>query len=104
MRRVYYAYAISIAVHSMLWRGVFLGAATVLLAKWLHVASIWHNFLSIPVGNVPHYIANSLLNAVAHGELLTLLTLTAAGMVGLSCVYQLVQSIHIERLFTHSLT
>lgn len=102
MRRVYYAYALSIAGHSMLWRGIFLGAAAVLLAKWLHVASIFSNFLSVPVGNVPQYIANALLNATTHGEVLMLLTLTTASLVGLSCAYRLWQSVQFERFFTHS--
>lgn len=102
MRRVYYAYALSIAGHSMLWRGLFLGVAGMLLSQWLHVASIFNNFLSVPVGNVPQYIANALLKAATHGEGVMLLTLTAASVVGLSCVYRLWHSIHVERFFTHS--
>ena len=102
MRRVYYAYALSIAGHSMLWRGVFLGAAAVLLAQWLHVASIYNNFLSVPVGSVPQYIANAMLNAATQGEVLMLLTLTAASLVGLSCTYRLWQSVQFEQTFTHS--
>jgi len=102
MRRVYYTYALSIAGHSMLWRGIFLGAAAVLLARWLHVASIFNNFLSVPVGTVPQYIANIMLNAATDGEALMLLTLTAACLVGLSCAYRLLHSLPIDRFFTHS--
>lgn len=102
MRRVYYTYALSIAVHSMLWRGVFLGAAAVLLAQWLHVASIFNNLLSVPVGAVPKYIASALLNAATHGEVLMLLTFTAASLVGLSCLYRILQSVHLGGFFTHS--
>jgi|AntRauTorckE6833_2_1112554.scaffolds.fasta_scaffold12976_2 hypothetical protein len=102
MRRVYYTYALSIAVHSMLWRGVFLGAAAVLLAQWLHVASIFNNLLSVPVGAVPKYIASALLNAATHGEVLMLLTFTAASLVGLSCLYRILQSVHLGEFFTHS--
>jgi hypothetical protein len=102
MRRVYYVYALSIATHSMLWRGVFLGAATVLLAGWLHVASIYNNVLSVPVGNVPEFIVNSILNAATHGEVLMLLTLTAASIIGFSCLYRILHSLHVERLFIQS--
>lgn len=102
MRRVYYAYALSIATHTMLWQGVFLGAAAVLLAKWLHVASIFHNFLSIPVGAVPQYIANSVLSAVTHGEVMMLVTLIGASIIGLSALYRILQSVHIERFFIHT--
>lgn len=102
MRRVYYAYALSIAAHPMMWRGVFLGAAALLLAQWLHVASIFKNFLSVPVGSVPQYIGSSVVNAATHGEMVVVLTLMAAGVVGLSSLYQILQSVHAPRFFTHS--
>jgi hypothetical protein len=102
MRRVYYAYVVSLATHSMLWRGIFLSVTAGFLAQWLHVASIVHNFLSVPVGSVPQYITNSLLYAATHGEVIMLLTLLSAGVVGLSCLYQILQSVHIERLFSQT--
>ena len=104
MRRVYYAYAISIAVHTMLWRGIFLGAAAVLLAQWLHVASILDNLLSVPLGNVPQFVANSVVSAATHGEVIMVLTLASAGLVGLSSLYRILQTVHIERFFTHSIS
>ena len=104
MRRVYYTYALSITLHPMLWRGVFLGAATVLLGQWLHVASIFNNVLATPVGTIPQYIADATLNAATHGEILMLLTLTAAGIVGLSSLYRLWQCVHPHHSFTHSLS
>jgi hypothetical protein len=102
MRRVYYTYMVSIALHSMLWRGIFLSVTAGFLAQWLHISSIVHNFLSIPVGNVPQYITNSLLYAATHGEMIMLLTLLSAGIVGLSCLYQILQSVRIERLFAQT--
>jgi hypothetical protein len=78
----------------MLWRGIFLGAAAVLLAKWLHVASIFHNFLSVPVGAAPKFVANSFVNAAAHGELLTVVTFVAAGIIALTTCYQIVRNLH----------
>jgi len=91
MRRVYYSYALSIATHTMFWRGMFLSIAGILLANWLHVASIVHNFLSVPVGNAPQFILNSFVNAIANGEILTALTLVLAGGVAISAGFHLVQ-------------
>jgi len=92
MRRVYYSYALSIFAHAMFWQGAFLGAAALLLAKWLHVASIINNTLAVPVGRVPQYIVGSMWGAVSHGEVLTVLTFVAAGLVAVSVGYHLTQS------------
>lgn len=89
MRRVYYSYIISVITHPMMWRGVFLGASALLLAKWLHVASIIQTFLAIPVGGVPHYVYTSVVNAATGGELLTVLTLLLSGAVSVSVGYKL---------------
>jgi hypothetical protein len=89
MRRVYYSYALSIFTQSVFWQGIFLGAAAILLARWLHVASILNNFMAVPVGSVPHYIYNSFAGAVAHGEVLTVLTLLVASGVAMSVGYRL---------------
>lgn len=103
MRRVYYTYALSIFTHAMFWQGVFLSVATLLLAKWLHVESIIHNFLSVPVGNVPGYLYHSFFGAVSHGELLTAMTLVLAGGVAISVGYRLMHEIaprllHLSRV------
>jgi len=89
MRRVYYHYAFTIFTHSFFWQGVFLSVAAGLLAHWLHVASILHNFLSVPVGSVPTYLANSFLGAITNGEILTALVLILAGLVAVRMGYQL---------------
>ena len=99
MRRVYYSYAISIGAHPMLWRGVFLGAAAVLLAKWLHVASIVQNFLTVPVGTAPEYVANSFVHAATHGELMTVVLFVAAGLIGLSSAYHFAKQLPIHTSF-----
>lgn len=93
MRRVYYSYALSIVSHTMFWRGMFLSVTGVFLADWLHVASIVHNFLSVPVGNAPQFVWNSFVNAVTHGELLTALTLVLAGAVAIPAGYHLTKAI-----------
>lgn len=98
MRRVYYSFAISITTHTMFWRGMFLGAAALLLAQWLHVASIIHNVLATPVGNTPQYVANSFVNAATHGELMTALVLVVAVLVGFSCLWRIARALVSESL------
>jgi len=93
MRRVYYSYVVSIFSHSMFWQGLFLSVATLLLAKWLHVASIMDNFLSVPVGGAPQYVYNSFVGALTNGEFLTALTLVLASGVAISAGYKLMQGI-----------
>lgn len=89
MRRVYYSYMVSVVAHPMMWRGVFLGAATVALAEWLHVASIINNFLTVPVGAAPQYMYGSVVNAVTNGEMLTVLTLALSAVIALSTLHRL---------------
>jgi hypothetical protein len=93
MRRVYYSYLVSVFTQALFWQGAFLGASTILLARWLHVASIIHNFLAVPVGRVPQYIMNSFLAAVAHGEIYTALTLILAGIVAVSAGFHIAQAV-----------
>lgn len=98
MRRVYYSFAISIVAHPMFWRGAFLSVAAVLLARWLHVASIIHNFLAIPVGSTPGYVAGSFMSAATHGELLTVVMVVLSSIVGLSCVWRLSNALFVHRV------
>ena len=93
MRRVYYSYGISVVSMPVFWQGVFLGGAAFLLAKWLHVASIVHNFLSVPVGAVPSYVVHSVWGAMTHGELLTVVVLCAAAALLISASVQLVHAL-----------
>lgn len=92
MRRVYYSYGLSIISHSMFWQGVFLPVAGFFLAKWLHVASIVHNLLSVPVGGAPRFVWNSFVEAATHGELVTVVTFVVAGVVTVSAGYHLMQA------------
>lgn len=93
MRRVYYSYGLSIVTNVVFWQGIFLGVSAILLARWLHVASIIHNFLSVPVGAVPQYITGSFIGAINHGELLTVFTFVLAAMVSVQVGYRLTQVI-----------
>ena len=71
MRRVYYSYVLSLSTSLIFWQGFFLGAAVLLLARWLHVASIIDNFLAVPVREVPNFVIGSFFGAISHGEFLT---------------------------------
>ncbi len=89
MRRVYYSFALSFFAERLFWQGMVLGAGIALTARLVHVASIINNFLSIPVGSVPLYIGNAFLNAMTHGELLTVLTVLLCTGLGVSVLLQL---------------
>jgi len=81
MRRIYTSYALSYTEQPLLWAGLVLGGAVALLGRFTHVASIIDNTLATPLGNVPAYIMNSFMVAVARGELGTVLViLTIASM------------------------
>jgi hypothetical protein len=73
MRRVYYSYALSIATSAALWQGVVLGACIALFGRLTHVAAISHNVSSIPLKDAPAFVFNAFANALAGGELLTVL-------------------------------
>jgi hypothetical protein len=71
MRRIYYAYAIAVASHTMFWQGLVLGACIALFGRLTHVASIAHNFLAIPTTNIPSYVSTAFMKALTGGEMLT---------------------------------
>ena len=82
MRRVYFSYAVSLVSNPMLWQGFVLGASIALFGRLTHVASIAQNFSQTSVANAPSFVFNSFANALAGGEVLTILV--ALFMVGLS--------------------
>ena len=65
-----------------------------LLGEWLHVASIFHNFLSVPVGSAPQYVANAFVNAATHGEVITVVMVIASGIIAISCAHKIVRNLH----------
>jgi hypothetical protein len=89
MRRVYLSYGLSLIEQPLLWCGLVLGGAVALLGRWTHVASIIDNTLATPLGQVPTYMINSFLAAVAHGELGTVLVILTIASVSAAVVWQL---------------
>lgn len=96
MRRVYYSFALSIVEHPMFWHGAFLGGAALLLAHWLHVSSIIHNFMATPIGSAPSFVANSFLNAATHGELLMVSVVVLSTLVGASVLWRLAHTLALS--------
>ena len=89
MRRVYYAYTIAIASHTMFWQGIFLGACIALFGRLTHVASLIDNLLSVPVGSVPAYVGGAFTTAFTNGEILTVLVTAFMFVLALSVTVRL---------------
>lgn len=71
MRRVYYTYALSVCCNYIALAGVVFAVSLHSFAQLVHVAKVWENFLSVPVGRAPGHI----LRVLSHGDFLTLLSL-----------------------------
>lgn len=63
MRRVWYAYVLSVAIRpSTIW-GLAFGASVIGFWKLVSVTSIIQNFLNVPIGQVPTYVLQSMMQA-----------------------------------------
>jgi len=102
MRRVYYSYLLSLSNSLIFWQGVFLGAAVLLLARWLHVASIVDNFLAVPVREVPNFVVGSFFGAISHGEFLTALVSLLFILVAFLAARRLGRALAQGSLVAHS--
>lgn len=71
MRRVYYAYTMSLLRNPAAFRGFIFGASFMLFLQLVSVPNILKNFLGMEVSAVPTFI----FNAFMRGEVLTLLTM-----------------------------
>jgi hypothetical protein len=89
MRRIYLSYALSYTEQPLLWCGLVLGGTVTLLGRWTHVASIVDNVLATPLGNVPTYLTNSFMSAIARGELATVLLLLVMAVTASVALFQL---------------
>jgi len=73
MRRVYYSFVVTFVTSGPFLQGLLLGGAVALFGRLTHVAAITNNVLSVPLGAVPNYVWNSVVTALAGGEVLTVL-------------------------------
>ena len=63
MRRVWYTYVFSLIIRQSTVWGVAFGASLIGFWKLVSITSIIQNFLTVPVGQVPMHILNSLMHA-----------------------------------------
>lgn len=68
MRRVYYAYGLSIVLNPAIIRGFLFGASIIAFWQLVSISSIITNALNVRVGQLPTYIWQSL----AHAEIFAL--------------------------------
>ncbi|MEY2665175.1 MAG: hypothetical protein RLZZ480_280 [Candidatus Parcubacteria bacterium] len=100
MRRVYYSYAVRFVTDPVLWQGFVLGACIALFGRLTHVAAIVRNLEGTTVANAPSFVWYAFTNALAGGEILTVLV--ALFMVGLSVsflqrFFAMLVSLRLER-------
>lgn len=63
MRRVWYAYALSLTLRPAMAWGLAFGASVIGFWKLVSITSIIANFLNVPVGQAPAYVLSALLQA-----------------------------------------
>jgi hypothetical protein len=63
MRRVWYAYTLSIMLRPAAAQGFLFGASVIGFWKLASVTDIIHNFLQVKVGDLPLYIVQALVQA-----------------------------------------
>ncbi|MES2966838.1 MAG: hypothetical protein V4668_03550 [Patescibacteria group bacterium] len=63
MRRVWYTYMLSLILRESTVWGLAFGGSVIGFWKLVSITSIVQNFLNVPVGHVPMYVLNSLLQA-----------------------------------------
>ena len=100
MRRVYYSYALSFVAQQMLAVGLLLGGALALFGRFTHVASITENMLSTTLGNVPTYVSEAFMSALARGELGTVLVVLTIASLSAVAMHQLSRLTWSDRLRT----
>ncbi len=63
MRRVWYAFTLSILLRPALVLGFLFGASVIAFWKLASITSIINNILNVRIGEVPSYVTNSLISA-----------------------------------------
>lgn len=79
MRRVYYTFGIRIATHVTTLHLVVMAVSVYALGYFVHVAAIFRNVSSVPVGEFVGYM----LRALAHADVMTMLVL---GVIALTFI------------------
>lgn len=96
MYRVYLSFVLSIAEHRFFWGGFLFGAALALFGRLVHVAALAENLWSIPVLDLPRYVAYVFEQALISGEFLTVLAVLVMATIGVSFVRTFVRLTRTE--------
>ena len=84
MVRVWYSFILSLFENRFAWVGLLFGASATLFIELVSLPNILRNLLEVKLGSLPQYIWQVLVNAVAGGELLKVISLT---LICLSVLY-----------------
>ncbi|MBY0538537.1 hypothetical protein K2P47_04045 [Patescibacteria group bacterium] len=63
MRRVWYTYVLSVAIRPSTAWGIAFGASVIGFWRLVSITSIVQNFLNVPIGQVPTYVLQSMMQA-----------------------------------------
>jgi uncharacterized membrane protein YecN with MAPEG domain len=63
MRRIWYTYALSVTLRQSTVWGIAFGASVIGFWKLVSITSIVSNFLNVPIGQVPTYVLQSMMQA-----------------------------------------
>ena len=88
MKRVYMLYGISLVTHPIFIHVVLLFSALAVMAQFVSFGSVFRNLLGVQVGQVHHYLFNSLKST----DVLTLLLFIVVIVLSISCVVNLKSS------------
>lgn len=80
MRRVYYAYGLSIVFRPALVLGVAFGASAIAFWRLVSISSIFENLMNVRLGEMPWYVSGALKQADVMA-LLAFLVLCGIGTV-----------------------
>jgi hypothetical protein len=84
MRRVWYAYTLSLTAQPLFWHGIALGGGVMLLAELIWVQRVVASFLETPVGDAPAWLWGRVSEALGAGEFFLLCVLGIVIMTALS--------------------
>ena len=84
MVRVWYSFILSLFENRFAWVGILFGASATLFIQLVSLSNILKNLLEVKLGSVPQYIWQVLVNTVASGELLKVISLV---LIFLSTLY-----------------
>jgi len=85
MRRVYYTFGIRMATHVTTMHLVVMAASVYALGYFVHVAAVFRNVSSVPVGEFVGYV----LRTVTHADVMTLLVLSVIVLTAVSLPFSL---------------